>query len=69
MLEVRKKENNYSLYSQGDLLSGKQNSFIPESISLLVNNGYEIIIEAGAGAVSNIQTLTLVKPKTNSVYS
>ena len=28
---------------------------IPESVSLLVNNGHEIVIETGAGTASNIQ--------------
>ena len=42
---------------------------IPESISLLINNGHEIFIEAGAGAASNIQDSDLSAAGARSLQS
>lgn len=42
---------------------------IPESISLLVNNGHEIVIEAGAGAASNIQDSDFSEAGARIVYT
>ena len=42
---------------------------IPESISLLINNGHEIFIEAGAGAASNIQDSDFSEAGARIVYT
>jgi alanine dehydrogenase len=42
---------------------------IPESVSLLVNNGHEIVIEAGAGAASNIQDSDYSEAGAKIVYT
>lgn len=42
---------------------------IPESVSLLVNNGHEIVIETGAGAASNIQDSDYSEAGARIVYT
>src|SRR3954464_1797670 len=42
---------------------------IPESVALLVNNGHEIVVEAGAGKASNIQDSDYSEAGAKIVYS
>ena len=56
MLEVRKKEKHLYIGVPKEI-SFQENRIplIPDAVGLLVANGHEIVIEAGAGKTSNIE--------------
>ncbi len=70
MLEIKKQEKQLFIGIPKET-SFQENRIplIPESISLLVNNGHEIIIEAGAGAASNIQDSDFSEVGARIVYT
>ena len=70
MLEIKKQEKQLFIGIPKET-SFQENRIplIPESISLLVNNGHEIIIEAGAGAASNIQDSDFSEAGARIVYT
>ena len=70
MMEVKKQEKKLFIGIPKET-SFQENRIplIPESVSLLVNNGHEIILEAGAGRASNIQDSDYSDAGAKIVYS
>lgn len=70
MLEVKKQEKQLFIGIPKET-SFQENRIplIPESVSLLVNNGHEILIEAGAGAASNFQDSDYSEAGARIVYT
>ncbi len=70
MMEVKKQEKQLFIGIPKET-SFQENRIplIPESVSLLVNNGHEIIVETGAGAASNIQDSDYSEAGAKIVYS
>src|ERR1043165_8590118 len=70
MVEVRKEEKQLFIGIPKEI-SFQENRIplIPESVALLVNNGHEIIIEAGAGKASNIEDSDFSEAGARIVYS
>jgi alanine dehydrogenase len=56
MVEVKKREKKlYIGIPKETSFQENRIPLVPESVSLLVSNGHEIVIEAGAGKTSNIE--------------
>jgi alanine dehydrogenase len=70
MLEVRKQRKQLHIGIPKEI-SFQENRLplIPQSVSLLVNNGHEVIVEAGAGAESNFQDSDFSEAGAQVVYS
>ena len=70
MVEVKKKEKQlYIGIPKETSFQENRIPLIPESVALLVNNGHEIVVEAGAGTAANIQDSDYSEAGARIVYS
>ncbi|MCC7233407.1 MAG: alanine dehydrogenase [Bacteroidia bacterium] len=70
MLEVKKKSKQLFIgIPKESTFQENRIPLVPESVKLLVNNGHEIHIEAGAGAASNIQDSDFSEAGARIAYS
>src|SRR5437868_14117675 len=70
MLEVKKREKHLYIGVPKEI-SFQENRIplIPDSVSLLIANGHEIVIEAGAGKASNIEDSDFSEAGARIVYT
>src|SRR5205085_8317542 len=70
MMEIKKQQKQLYIGIPKEI-SFQENRIplIPESVSLLVNNGHEIVIETGAGTCSNIQDSDYSEAGAKIVYT
>jgi alanine dehydrogenase len=70
LLEVKKKEKQlYIGIPKETSFQENRIPLIPESVALIVNNGHEVVVEAGAGKAANIQDSDYSDAGAKIVYS